>query len=586
MSEKAPHVLGGTRPNVEKRFHRSDIDDEASLVNGSAAAETVETENAVDATPKPSIYSLQAEDDVPEVTTMESLCMNCHEDGTTKLLLTVIPYFREVILMSFECEHCGFKNSEVQFGGEVQEQGAKIVLEVTDSEKWVDTDGVLAIDIPADIETLQDLNRQLIKADAGVVYFPGLDFEIPRETQRGSINTIEVTDGVLQRAIEDLRENQEQRREIDPETTGKLDDFIAKLALMSAGITLPFKVVLDDPSGNSHIENPHAPVADPKMKVTHYFRSEQQNLDCGLQPDMSHDAPTQTPRVLPHRNEGLDKFVEEANIAKKEVIQIPANCYACSEPGFSCMCMTDIPHFKEVIIMSFNCEMCGFKTNEVKAGGAIPPQGERITLRVDTSKDPDMLDRDVLKSDSAAVNIPEIELEMSHGSLGGLYTTIEGLLDKIRQNIEEGNPFAIGDSDGGRSLLNAWLERLDGLKRGAEPFTLILEDPLANSFVYSPLGSAEDDPNMTAEKFTRSEFEDDVLGITDMKVENYSSEGQASHALGSITEGDDDEQKPAEPIRSDKETMGGGRAIDPSKYHPNPTAVMEVRQQQQQQQEQ
>lgn len=314
------------------------------------------------------------------------------------------------------------------------------------------------------------------------------------------------------------------------------------------------------------------------MKVTQYYRSEAQDLECGLQPDMSHDVPSQAPRVLPHRNEGLDKFVVEANIAKKEVIQIPADCYACSAPGMSCMCMTDIPHFKEVIIMSFNCEVCGFKTNEVKAGGAIPPQGERITLFVDPVADPGSLDRDVLKSDSASVNIPEIDLEMAHGSLGGLYTTVEGLLDKIRQNIEEGNPFAIGDSDGGRSLLSAWLKRLDGLKNGEAPFTLIIEDPLANSFVYSPLGSAEDDPHMTAEKFTRSEYEDEVLGISDMKVENYSEEVEA---LKSIEE-EEDEAAPA--IKSDKETMlGGGRAIDPTKYHPNPMAVMEVKQQQQQQ---
>ncbi|KAF1795770.1 DIS3-like exonuclease 1 [Phytophthora cactorum] len=325
MSEKAPQVLGGTRPNVDERFHLNDVDEENKA-------------------PAPSIYALQAEDDVPEVTTMESLCMNCHEDGTTKLLLTMIPYFREVILMSFECEHCGFKNSEVQFGGKVQEQGAKIELELTTQEVRTAAIAVRYIK--------QHQHHRRCAAES----------------------------------IEDLRENQEHRREIDPETTEKIDEFIAKLALMSAGITLPFTVVLDDPSGNSHIENPHAPAVDPKMKVTHYYRSEQQDLDCGLQPDMSHDAPSQAPRVLPHRNEGLDKFVEEANIAKKEVIQIPANCFACQAPGFSCMCMTDIPHFKEVIIMAFNCEACGFKTNEVKAGGAIPPQGERITLKVDPIK--------------------------------------------------------------------------------------------------------------------------------------------------------------------------------------------------------
>jgi len=81
--------------------------------------------------------------------------------------------------------------------------------------------------------------------------------------------------------------------------------------------------------------------------------------------------------------------------------------------------------------MAFNCEFCGFRTNEVKAGGAIPPMGERIVLKVTSDQQPDVLDRDVLKSDSASVNIPEIELEMQPGSLGGLYTTIEGLLEKV-----------------------------------------------------------------------------------------------------------------------------------------------------------
>jgi len=29
---------------------------------------------------------------------IESLCMNCHENGLTKLMMTNIPYFREIIL--------------------------------------------------------------------------------------------------------------------------------------------------------------------------------------------------------------------------------------------------------------------------------------------------------------------------------------------------------------------------------------------------------------------------------------------------------------------------------------------------------
>ena len=52
---------------------------------------------------------------------IESMCVNCGENvhliciawlivmlqGTTRLLLTKIPYFREVIIMSFSCPHCG-----------------------------------------------------------------------------------------------------------------------------------------------------------------------------------------------------------------------------------------------------------------------------------------------------------------------------------------------------------------------------------------------------------------------------------------------------------------------------------------------
>ncbi len=51
---------------------------------------------------------------------MESLCMRCHENGTTRLLLTYIPYFKEIIIASFQCDHCGERNNEVQSAGEIQ----------------------------------------------------------------------------------------------------------------------------------------------------------------------------------------------------------------------------------------------------------------------------------------------------------------------------------------------------------------------------------------------------------------------------------------------------------------------------------
>ncbi|KAG9410461.1 hypothetical protein AC1031_018501 [Aphanomyces cochlioides] len=523
MSSKAPLVLGGTTVNTGERVHL-DIED------GPGDEEQTSNELFTD-----------INDEIPNVTELSSLCINCHEQGTTKLLLTRIPYFREIILMSFQCDECGFQNSEVQFGGTIQEKGCRMELSV---------------------QSREDLNRQLIKSDTATILFPEIDFEIPANTQQGTINTIE---GFISKAIEGLRENQEERRAIDPETAQKIDDFLAKLAMMGAGITLPFTVIVTDPAGNSHIENLCAPNIDPQLEVETYFRSEAEDLACGLQPDKSydHDKPSNAPRVLPPRNEGLDTFLEaNNNIAKREAIRFPTQCHACYKDGVSLMCVTDIPHFKEVIIMAFNCEHCGFKTNEVKAGGAIPPFGEHIELRV---QDSSYLDRDVLKSDSACVNIPELELEMMPGSLGGLYTTIEGLLDKIRENIETGNPFAVGDSDGGRSGLKTWLARLDELKNGA-PFTLIIEDPLANSFIYSPVGSAADDPDMKCESYERSEEENDQLGLLDMKVENYNDE---------ITDNLTGESIQVQ--LSDKQTMErGGKAIEVKDYHPNPNAVMDL----------
>ena len=80
------------------------------------------------------------DDEDRPVEEIESLCMNCREQvrdrlnigrgllndldgcmqGVTKLLLTTIPYFKEVIIMSFRCEHCGTSNNEIQSAGSIR----------------------------------------------------------------------------------------------------------------------------------------------------------------------------------------------------------------------------------------------------------------------------------------------------------------------------------------------------------------------------------------------------------------------------------------------------------------------------------
>lgn len=51
-------------------------------------------------------------------------------------------------------------------------------------------------------------------------------------------------------------------------------------------------------------------------------------------------------------------------------------------------------HVQDILIMSTNCDKCGYRDNEVKSGSAISDRGKRITLKVEDRED---LSRDILK---------------------------------------------------------------------------------------------------------------------------------------------------------------------------------------------
>lgn len=85
------------------------------------------------ATKEPEVIFVDINPENP-VTRIQSLCMECGEDGTTSFLLTSIPHFRELIISSFECPECGYKNNGIQFGGEIQAKGLKITCKVKNSK--------------------------------------------------------------------------------------------------------------------------------------------------------------------------------------------------------------------------------------------------------------------------------------------------------------------------------------------------------------------------------------------------------------------------------------------------------------------
>ena len=59
-------------------------------------------------------------EDVEKPMEIESICPNCHENGITKIISINIPFYRQVIVMSFACEHCGLQNNNLQSGEQAQ----------------------------------------------------------------------------------------------------------------------------------------------------------------------------------------------------------------------------------------------------------------------------------------------------------------------------------------------------------------------------------------------------------------------------------------------------------------------------------
>ena len=448
------------------------------------------------ATTEPVFPNLSGEETLSGPQEIESLCVSCYKEGVTKLLLTKIPHYKEIILMSFHCEHCGLTNNEIQSGGVMQEQGLRVTV---------------------NIATERDLSRQVVKSDYATVKIAELELEIPPKGQKGEISTVE---GILQRTVAALEQDQPVRRHMDPEGAEQIDKFVSRIQTV-LDLGQPFTLEIDDPSGNSFIENPQAPGPDPGRIVENYERNTAQNHLLGLY--TQEELQTAEDPVL-HRVEEEDEE-EQAEDAltgdnlHDEVLSFPTNCHECNAPAETKMKMTNIPYFKEVVIMATVCEVCGAKTNEVKAGGGIEAKGKKISLRV---TDPTDMSRDVLKSETCSILIPDLEFEMGGHALGGRFTTIEGLMDNIIESVEQNSIWGGGDGvapDVAEKMKN-FKEKFNKFKEGKEPFSLVLDDPAGNSYlqnVYAP----DDDPELSIELYERSYEQNDDLGLNDMKVEGY-----------------------------------------------------------------
>ena len=217
--------------------------------------------------------------------------------------------------------HCGYANNEIQSAAQLDEHGLSIRLTVSDAS---------------------DLNREVVKSEHATIRFPELDFEIPRSTQKGSLNTVE---GILQRSADELGIEQPYRYTQAPEIAAKIDEIIVTLRSMASGARVPFTLILDDPSGNSFISFDSStytiPENDPRMNFNRYPRTLQQMIDMGY---ATEDTITELDRLTlndPEQTAATMDFTKPLPIGHEkpteEAIGFPTTCYACRRDGMTNM---------------------------------------------------------------------------------------------------------------------------------------------------------------------------------------------------------------------------------------------------------
>lgn len=393
----------------------------------------------------------------------ESLCINCLEQGITTILLTKIPFFRDIMVSRFECPHCGYSEKSVQFGGEHPDQGVHYELHC---------------------QTQKDLNRRVVKSSECTIYVQPINLEIPGPTHGNSISTVE---GILEQCFDDLQ---------NVKQTPKIIEFLNNLEQCRRGL-VNFDFVLDDPSGNSFIENPIAPEKDPQLDVSFYTTNKKQKP--------IEDTQTQKSESF-YIDEDTTEYINTI-LQNNEVVKIPIACPVCEKETFISSCTLRIPNFKEVEIKDFLCDGCGYHNGQVLIKGDTSPLAQTISLKCDCHND---LNRQVVKSETASIKIPEIELDLSEGIIGGKLTTVEGILRSIHKRLKENNPFTKKDPSLSPKF-DLILEKLVKFMNNEEKFTLIFRDPLSNSCIQK---LNEDDENkLKIVDDDRTERENDELGI-------------------------------------------------------------------------
>ena len=130
----------------------------------------------------------------------------------------------------------------------------------------------------------------------------------------GNLYQVTTLEGLLQRTISGLSQDQPVRRALHPEDAEKIDEYIERVEQLLT-VAKPFELTVVDPSGNSWVENPHAPAPDSGRVEEWFERSREEDNLLGLysQEQIKEEYEQDEEQVTPLTEERLQEEVPNAH---------------------------------------------------------------------------------------------------------------------------------------------------------------------------------------------------------------------------------------------------------------------------------
>ncbi|KII69116.1 Zinc finger protein ZPR1 [Thelohanellus kitauei] len=271
------------------------------------------------------------------VATISAYCFRCENQGTAVVATVDFPYFENLVVSSFNCEHCGYSDRRIECLMDPKPNGIHHELKVTKKS---------------------DLNRTIVRQFSAVVAIPEIEFELKPFCTDGNLVTVEL---FLLRCIEGF-DHILKEQDQDSESYSKIMSIRQQLKEMK-NYERPFTLILDDPSGNSFIECPNLP--DPEIWSLEYMRTWDEDIKIGIyehedQPVTQDKSGTVDQKSSQQLDEENDKTVKMAHI-----------CTKCHRPAHISLQKVDVPHFQQVFLSSTVCESCGYHSSELMECGMI-----------------------------------------------------------------------------------------------------------------------------------------------------------------------------------------------------------------------